>query len=434
MFEDNYKEKESDIKDTLSEQDTGIKDFRIIAVLNNPGLRSAFESWKSSLENINQSGTLSDPRFNFTYFVHNIETRTGPQTFRAGIAQTFPWFGELKLKNRSAFLKSEIKRMEYESAKLDLFFRVEKTYFDLYRIGQDIQVVRENIKLVGLLEKVASTGYKTGRIPYSTIIRVQTELGKLEERLKSFEVRIPSLKAKMNALLGRPHQATLSIPQELPNWKASNKQEELRELMHDNNPQILEQEQKILLTENDILLSEKDFYPDFTFGVQFMNTEETSMDNVDDSGEDPIGISLSLNIPLWRQKYRSGVRESVADNRASIYNLDEMRNSLDARLVMILSELEDAERKETLFRDNLIPKTRESLEVARKAFSSGEADFTDVIDIQRELLEFEIISIEAEAQKLLQISELRRITGACPLQENEKIIGHQADFKIEQNL
>ena len=67
-----------------------------IALLNNAGLRSAFEQWRSALERIPQVTALPDPQFTYTNFIEEVQTRTGPQNNRFQLSQKFPWFGKLK--------------------------------------------------------------------------------------------------------------------------------------------------------------------------------------------------------------------------------------------------------------------------------------------------------------------------------------------------
>jgi hypothetical protein len=82
-------------------ESSGLSDYLSYAALNNPGLEAAFNRWKASLERIPQVRALPDPRFNYLYYVQEVETRVGPQRHGLGINQVFPWFGKLKLRGDS---------------------------------------------------------------------------------------------------------------------------------------------------------------------------------------------------------------------------------------------------------------------------------------------------------------------------------------------
>ena len=49
----------------------------------------------------------------------------------------------------------------------------------------------------------------------------------------------------------------------------------------------------------------------------------------------------------------------------------------------------DAERKAGLYSATLVPQARSALNVARQSYETGAADFLNLIDAQRVLLEFE---------------------------------------------
>ncbi|MFO8014418.1 MAG: hypothetical protein R6X20_14060 [Phycisphaerae bacterium] len=76
---------------------SGLSDYLAYAALNNPGLEAAFSRWKSAVERMPQVQALPDPRFNYRYYIREVETRVGPQRQAFGVAQRFPWFGTLDL-------------------------------------------------------------------------------------------------------------------------------------------------------------------------------------------------------------------------------------------------------------------------------------------------------------------------------------------------
>ena len=72
------------------------------ALLNNRGVEAAYEKWQAAMEKVAPAGTLPDPKMTFAYYIKEVETRVGPQKYSVGINQTFPWFGKLDLKEKTA--------------------------------------------------------------------------------------------------------------------------------------------------------------------------------------------------------------------------------------------------------------------------------------------------------------------------------------------
>ncbi len=73
-----------------------LPDYLRYAALNNAGLKAAFEQWKAAIEQVPQAKSLPDPKFNYGYFINEVETRVGPQRQKFEIMQTFPWFGVIE--------------------------------------------------------------------------------------------------------------------------------------------------------------------------------------------------------------------------------------------------------------------------------------------------------------------------------------------------
>ena len=125
-----------------------LADYLAYAAFHNPGLRAAFEQWKAVLWKIPQVQSLPDPRFTYTYFVEQVETRVGPQRQKFALAQTFPWLSKLELRGDEAAREAEAKRALYEAAKWKLYERVKKAYFEYAYLRQAVAVTEENIRLL----------------------------------------------------------------------------------------------------------------------------------------------------------------------------------------------------------------------------------------------------------------------------------------------
>jgi cobalt-zinc-cadmium efflux system outer membrane protein len=65
----------------------------------------------------------------------------------------------------------------------------------------------------------------------------------------------------------------------------------------------------------------------------------------------------------------------------------------------------------TLYRDALIPKVRQTLEVTQRAFETGQADFLSLIDAQRTLLEFSLTYERAVADHAQRLAEMEMLAG-----------------------
>jgi len=392
-------------------ESSGLSDYLAYAALNNPGLEAAFNRWKAALERVPQVKALPDPRFEYKYFIQEIETRVGPQQHSFGITQLFPWFGKLDIRGDVAMQGANAAGEHYKALKLKLFFEVKDAYYEYYYLTKSIAITKENVSLIKHLESVARSRYKAAAASHPDVIRAQVELGKLEDRYRTLlDLREPIV-ARLNAALNRPVELDIPWPGEieLEDVHVADK-ELLAELMNEN-PELKALDFEITRNRRSIELAKKDYYPDFTLGLNFIDTDELSAGPPSDNGKDPVIAMISINLPIWRAKYDAGVREATALHLAARRDRMEKANSLSWQLKMALYRVRDAERKIDLYRDTLLPKAKESLKVTESGFRSASGSFTDLVDAQRILLEFSLAYERALADHAQSLAKLEMLVG-----------------------
>jgi len=160
-----------------------------------------------------------------------------------------------------------------------------------------------------------------------------------------------------------------------------------------------------------VLLAEKESYPDFTFGIEDIVTGGSRIPGVSDSGKDAVVASVTVNIPLWREKRAAAVRESRQRLASASSNTESLKRALSSDMELALYRYRDAQRRLELYRGALIPKAQETLEVLLEAFQAGAASSLDLIEAEKTLLEFELSHLRALADQAQRVAELEWIIG-----------------------
>ena len=97
--------------------------------------------------------------------------------------------------------------------------------------------------------------------------------------------------------------------------------------------------------------------------------------------------------------------------RSPLLQADETAGDLRARAERILFEYRDASSKAGLFSGTLLPKAEESLAVTLKEYEGGEADFLNVLEAQRLLLDLRLEMEEALVLREIRAAELEMLAG-----------------------
>lgn len=406
-------------------QNPTLADCLEYAALNNPGLEAAWSRWKAALEKAPQVGALPDPRLTYRYFLRRVETRVGPQRQSLGLAQTFPWFGKLSLRADRATAAAHTAYQCYEAEKLRLFYRVKDAHYEYYYLDRAIAVVKENLALMKYFEKVARTRYKVGAQTHSDVIRAQVELGKLDNRVRTLTDLREPIVARLNAALNRPAGADLPWPKSIPEERLEMRDEEILRLLRGTNPDLRALEHEITRQRLGIALARKNYFPDVTVGLDYIDTA-SARTGVSRSGRDPLIGMISINLPIWFGKYAAGVREAKARHFSALKARADSVNNLESAVKMVLYRVRDAERKTDLYRDTLVPKAKQSLKATGAAFRTGKATFLDLVDAERILLDFQLSYERALADSAQKLAELEMLVGRqLPRRHTERSESHE---------
>jgi outer membrane protein TolC len=390
---------------------TTLQEYLSIAMERNPRLRSAHNRWIADLKKSDYIGALPDPMFNYAYFIENVETRVGPQEQRFGLRQSFPWFGTLGAKEDAAFAMSQASYQLFEAAKYELFYDIKAAYYEYYYLGQDQLITSENLELLKFWESVAQSKYKVGLKQYPDVIKAQVELGKLEDHLQSLREQAEPKAARLRSLLNLPETVEIPVPQLISVAELPLAEDSVIAITTQHNPNLRALDQIIESGRAGERVAGKQSMPSFSIGVDYIQTGEAVNPDMSESGKDPWMIGASVSLPIWFGKNSARKKEAEARRRVAEYNLRDSKNQLIAVTKRLLFEYSDALRKTRLYRDGLVPKAEQSLNAIYAAYQAGETDFLNVLDAQRQLLDFQLTVAREQARLATKRAQLEMLSG-----------------------
>jgi outer membrane protein TolC len=398
--------------------DASLDDCLAYALAHSPAIEAALREHEAALARPAQAGALPDPRVTYGYYFNEVETRVGPMQHMIGLAQALPPAGTLDLRRRQAARMAEASRERMEATRLEVARRVTEAYVELAHLRRAIALTEENIALLGQFERVARARYRVSTASHPDVIRAQLELGRLEDRLRQLNDLRDPLAASLNAALGRDSGAPTPWPDAIP-ARILDEGDALAGLNSDN-PRLRAMLEEIEAQRIGSDLARKQSVPEVTVGVTYTVVGQAVNPATPESGDDPLLASVSLNLPLWREKYDALVRESVARRLATAGARADMLAQLEADAQRALYDHRDAHRRVSLYRDTLIPKATESLRASLTGFEAGTIGFLDLLDTERTLLEFQLSLARARADRAQALARLEALVGgALPTRDAE---------------
>lgn len=388
-----------------------IDDYLKAALERSPRLRAAYNRWIADFKKSDYAGSLPDPMFTYVYFVENVETRVGPQEQRFRIHQAFPWFGTLGSREDMAFAMSQASYQRFEAAGDELIYEVKAAYYDYYLLGRDILITGENLELLKFWESVAQSKYKVGLKQHPDLIKAQVELGKLEDRLKTLQEQAYPKAARLRALLNLPETVRIPIPRSISVAEKPLPEDTVIAVITRHNPGLRALERIVESKRAGERLAGKQTMPSFTIGVDYIQTGKAIIPDMPESGKNPWMIGASISLPIWFGKNGSRKKEAEARRRVAEYDLRDSENRLVSVTKRLLFEYSDALRKTRLYRDGLVPKAEQSLNASYAAYRAGETDFLNVLDAQRQLLDFQLTVAREQSRLATRQAQLEMLGG-----------------------
>lgn len=245
----------------------------------------------------------------------------------------------------------------------------------------------------------------------SDVLRIQLEIAELDNNIASTLSEIRAQKAKFNALLNRPSDTDVVIPDFFDQIPYLFDTTTAMVKIESQNPMLGMITEEGLAYKAKAEMDKKMSYPMFGIGVQYMLNKKTDdpmfgMGNM--NGKDMIMPMISISLPLYRGKYKAQQRESKYWWQASTEKYTDTRNTLEAELYQTKHQLDDASRKIALYKKQAeLAKTTYNLVI--QEFVSGKSDLTNVIQVQRQLLDYKLKESDAIANYNTMVASIQRL-------------------------
>ncbi|PXA03013.1 TolC family protein [Coraliomargarita sinensis] len=404
-----------------------LEDFLERAFAENPQLTAFEQRYQAAMQRIPQAASLPDPKLQITHFVESVQTRTGPQENVITLSQTLPWFGKLSRRKEAASLEAEALWFAYQDQQLKLARAVSVAYYEYGYLEQAIRLSRENRDLLQKLEPIVEAKVKGGA-DLNALLRLKVEIGKVDDRLQTLKQKKVAQSAKLGELLAMPEADSLPSPDwEAPDGSLPDRDSLVTDI-RTNNPELQMIERQVASAQARHEIARLEAYPDVTLGLNYIQIDDPSVNPMTpDAGQDPWGVSIAINIPIWYPKYNAAKAEALADKRAVESKLDHRWNELRALLSASLARMQDATRRLELYGNELLGLAEQAVKNSRTSYEGGRTGILEVIDSERSLLDLQLLYWRAAADAWQQRITIRTLAGQGARGTGLRVIGRATE-------
>jgi len=440
-----------------------------LAAKNNPAVLQKFYDYQAALQKIPQVGSLPDPELSIGVFLKPMELISGNQIADIRLMQMFPWFGTLKAAKDEMSLMANAKYESFREAKFQVYYDVQSTWYELYKINQGIRISDKNLQILKTIERLTLVRFRTsdassgitssssmntgnsmqskgssagtsgmqnmsgvqattppsvkgssssmqenamgntsGGSGLTDLYRLQIEIGDLENNIALLKNQQSTIVAKFNSYLNRPVQSDVTVADTLRADTLKISFAAVSDSILKNNPMLgmLQYEQLSLDARKKMVT--RMGYPMLGIGVDYSMINKSEMSTSSMNGKDMIMPMVSLTLPIYRKKYRAMRSEADLLQTSVVQNYAAAANNLKTEYYQAFQLYQDAKRRMNLY-INQYQLAKKSLDIMLIDFSASGSSLTDILRIQQQSLDYELKQLEAVADYNTSIAWLERL-------------------------
>jgi len=381
----------------------------------NPDLKAAHARFQAEKLKAKASGTLPDPTLGLAFSNLPIDSYSLDETpmsgISLGITQMVPFPPKLRAKSNIGHLTATSAGLSQTELRNELIRSTRSAFHHLSYWNAVIAIIKENIALMQGLEQVAEARYAAGEGLASDVLRAQTSVSQLRNRLLSAEKMYSTVEELLLSLLNRPAHAELGTPSDLPQVLVDLALDSLLNEMRRHNPTLKKSRVKVQVAEKKKSLAKWDFWPDFSFGVDYRLRESSPMDAV--KGTDFLSFRAGVSLPLWFFAKQGKLLGSADENLRAAQNREEGKQRLlEYSVAERYQEAEKAKSQFELFQHAILPQAKSTLESSMIAYQVGKVDFLTLITSQLSVFNYEIEKLKTLNSFHQALADLEELTGS----------------------
>jgi outer membrane protein TolC len=442
-----------------------LDDYLIKTAENNPELKAAYNDYLAASERGNQV-SLPDPELQVGFFFRPMERFMGNQQADIRLMQMFPWFGMLKAQESEADQMALARYQIFLDAKNNLFYQFKTTWYVLAELQQEIRITEESLEILHQYERMALIRFESASPsaagPNATpmasssnssvsagaggmntmgnqskgmsnqaksagmsspaamsptgpgmtdVLRIRMQINVLENDLQLLEANKIPLQVELNKLMNGDRDAAIANPEPLSPFELSLEKEMILDSISANNPMLAMYDAELMALESQKQMAKFDGRPMLGAGVNYMPFKPRIEDGMSMGGDNMIMPMVTMTLPIYRKKTNARIKEAELLQESVRFNKQNTLNQLEIGWSKAFRDLEDANRKVTLY-DAQLELAKQNLSLLLTAYATNGQDFEEVLRAQQLVLDYEFSKITAITKQHNTIAMLDLLSAA----------------------
>ncbi len=350
-----------------------------IALQNNPALQAVQKKYEAAEKKVAGVGTLDYPQLDIGFYASKEEIEMNGILESVSLMQMFNWPGTQNSFQNEAKAMAKMQAASLNKTKDSLVAQVKTGWHNLCLVNLKIKYMQENLDLMKQMEHLASVELARGG-SLAELLMIQEEILEMNYEIEAMKIELASLSTAFNAMLNTPQPSEILLADTITL--------QIFDFEKNSEPPMI----SMIGAENEIFKAQREMnkimgYPMFGLGLQYKREMDKGM----------LMAMASFTLPIWRAKTNAALLENELLAEASQKMLLDAKNNLEAERAMAKSNLQNLGKKITLYKQQK-ELAESSQQIALQNFSANRGMFSDILQINKKLLDYKIKELEAMAE------------------------------------
>lgn len=399
------------VDSALADMTGSLSEYLAYALANSPSTRASFERWRAARFRISRAGRLPEPTVAFGYFLRTVETRVGPQRYKLGVSQAFPWPTKLRAGEDAAAERAVAAARMVDANVLSVRKDVAEVYWALWLIAEEHRLKTEHDAVLESLAGAVRGRLQVGAASLADLNLVDLNIARHHDHLGQHEQAARKASAKLRAIIGAQAGPEILLVADAPRSGLPRAGDAAIAELASQHPMI-ERFSHLATSEEHVARAERaDRFPKLKIGLDIIGTGNAAMAGVEDSGKDAVVLSAALSVPLWAGSYSDATQAAHANRKAHEAMREAGKRQVEAMLGEALANVRDAQRRIELYQRTLVPQAETTFQAVLGGYQTGRSTVAAVILAQRDLIDLQIEYAGARADHARYWAALEFVAG-----------------------
>lgn len=327
-----------------------------------------------------------------------------------GYQQMLPRGNSLEYASESMQAMSRIQAAMLEKRKREVLLKVRQAWFDVVLQSESLQIIRANRQLFVKMLDISQSHYAAGRQQQQDVVQAELEISLVDDRLEQSYSKLIVARANLAKWVGEENlrdevefgTQNLDI-NPLPDIKA------MQGLL-EHNPELAAASEKIVSQQKKLDMANEQYSPQWGFDINYGKRDGNNPDGSE--RDDFLTAMVTLDLPLFTaNKQDKNVSAEKQRLQATRYEQIDVRRTLIKRLMEIEGRLQKLSDRYQLYRDRVLPQSRQNAQAAFSGYQSGVVTFFTLTRARITELNTRLSSLRIQVDYNKAYAELKYLTG-----------------------